>query len=200
MRREIFSSLASNREAQARLALGQITFPEHPHDPLKLMPESLCILGEAKSSHRQSLSVPGTCSAHLDVLYSDPHLDPAEIQRIVWRAIRDCLGDENFSLTLEQDRVLPYTKPWLEDPNHVFVRRCLEFGGQAYGSAVQCRAARGVADESILVHAKHIPAVCFPPEGEDEHVRDECVRISSIAKRVVPFLRSVAAYDGALAP
>lgn len=198
VRREMFHALAASREAKARLALENIRFSEHPNDPLRLMPESMCIPGDGRSGQRRSLSVPRSWHDHIDVFYSDPRLDPAAIQHIVWRAIRDCLGDENFSLTYEEGRELPFTKPWLEEPFHPFVLHCLGFAEEVCEGPVQRKAARGVADESIMVHAKHIPAICFPPEGEDEHIRDERVRISSVTRRIVPFLRKVAAFGGRL--
>lgn len=198
VRRTMFGHTASHRDAITRLRLEHTIFPEHPNDPLRLMPESRCILGKVKSDDPSSLSIPSQYDDHIDVLYSHPGLTPADIHSIARAAIRDCLGDDNFTLSIEEGRILPFTKPWLEESNHPFVQNTLAIAQEAYECPVQLAAGDGVADEAIIVHAKHIPAVCFPPEGTDEHNRYERVRISSITKRIVPFLHKIAAFDGLL--
>jgi hypothetical protein len=198
VRREILHTLAPHRDAMVTLALEQLRFPEHPNDPLHLMPESLCVPDEWRSKRPHSLTVPSEGIKNYDVLFTHPGLDPTAIHSIVHRAVRGALGDDNFTLLLEPDRELPFTKPWLEEPHYTIVRHGLRYASEVYNKDATLKAGRGVADEAIVVHSKHIPAISFPPEGTGEHTRNERVRISSVEQRVVPFLQKIAAHDGLL--
>lgn len=199
VRRHMFETLVSDREATARLSLKKIYLPEHPDDQGKLMPESLCVARDWYAGKRSSLSVPSSGIVEIDVFYTHPTITKTDIQRIVRSHLTRVLGDENFSLTFnDKGRRFPFTKPWLELPNHPFVQIGKRYASEVYGMDVPLRAAAGVADEAIIVHAKNIPAICLPPEGEDEHIRTERVRVSAISQRFIPFFRKFAAHDGSL--
>ncbi len=197
-RRKDYGQIASTREAMVRQRLGEIFFPEHPNDPLQLMTESLCVPDEAHSRKPGSLTVISEYGFDINVFYSHPGLSPTEIQAIVHKKIRDILGDDNFTVTFQEGRRTPFIPPYLEMEHHPYVQNALDVTAKIHGKRLRLKAARGVADESIFVHAKHCPCVIYPPEGEGEHTRDECVRISSIG-RVEQFVRLMAAHEGLLA-
>jgi len=189
-------ALAPTREGLVRTRLGDIYLPEHPEDHLKLMPESLVVPGQNGSNKIKALSVPHEQGISLNVSYSNPHLDAMQIHAMMRDEIARILGDTNFELHLQDRGGIPTTKPWLESPGHPFVQNGLTYAKQAHGRDVKLRAGGATADEAILVHAKNIPAIGFPPMGEDEHLPDERVSLSSIEKHVVPFLQGIAAHEG----
>lgn len=198
VRRRDLKDIAVLRMGKAVEAAVSTMFAEHPHDPLKLMPESLCIPRLPGALDPGSMSVVAAQFQNFDVLYTNPDLSATDIQGIVRDVIARVVPPEVFTLHLERGRQLPFTKPWLEDPNHRFVRRMQDIASAVSGRGVPLAAGRGVADESIMVHAKSIPCVTFPLQGSGEHGRNEGVRISSIDQRYIPFIRQAAAYEGSL--
>lgn len=198
VQRSMMGALTKVRNAVAILALKDLRFEEHQDDPHSLLPESSVMPGISSTNNPRSLSVVSRESTALNVFYSNPNLDYASIQRIVYDEIQRVLSDENFTLNREKGRVLPFTQPWLEDVQNPFVQIAQEYASKAYNRPVELSGARGVADEPIIVHHKNIPAVCFPPMGTGEHTRYECVNLPSIEYRVVPFLRDIAAHQGLL--
>ena len=199
VRRSQFPHMVSHRESVAKLALEGVHFPEHETDHAHLMPESLCVARDWYATRRSSLSVPSSGIIEIDVFYTNPSITKTDIQRIVRSHLARTLGDDNFILTFnDRGRRFPFTKPWLELPNHPFVQHAQRFGSEVYNQSIPLRAASGVADEAIIVHAKNVPAICFPMEGQDEHIRTECVRISSITQRFIPLFHKLGAYDRSL--
>lgn len=194
LRRVLFDNLVATRGSLVKANLKHIFFPEHPNDPLHLMPESLCAPGTWRTNQPRSLTVVSKETIHLDVIFTNPALSPTEIHGIVNRKIAGILGDENFILTFEAGRELPFTKPYLESPDNPFVRRGLEIAANVNGQWHEPKAGRGTADEPILVHESNKPCIIFPTQGEDEHLCSERVRISSIDRRAA-FVEQAATFD-----
>lgn len=192
--RDHFDDLASTREAKVKIHLKNIYFPEHQNDPMHLMPESLCQPGTWKSNEPKSMTVASRATLELDVIYTHPGLSQTEIHGIVYREVAKILGDEDFSLTFQPGRELPFTKPYLDHPDHPFVQRGLEISAAIQGEWREPKAGRGTADEPILVHESHKPCIIYSAQGEGEHSRHEKVSIASIERRA-EFIERAAAYE-----
>jgi acetylornithine deacetylase/succinyl-diaminopimelate desuccinylase-like protein len=196
--------IASTLDGYAKIAIPQITFPERPEPQFRhLMPPSYCAARKWSSVDPHSLSIPAESTIDLDVLYGNPELDEPAIIDHVRRSLeeafsRNGLPPDSFYLKREADRSLPFTKPFLESPDHTFVRTVQRIMGQVVGKAVALQVFRGTADEPIVVHRKKIPAVIFAADGDGEHTGKERVRVSSIDQRVVPTLVALATHDGPL--
>jgi len=196
--------IACTIDGYAKIAIPQITFPERPEEQFRhLMPPSYCVARKWGSADPQSMSIPAEATIDIDVLYGNPELDETTIidhVRTVLEGVfsRNGLPPHSFHLLREAGRVLPFTKPFLEHPDHTFVKIVQRIMGKVVGKAVGLQVFRGTADTPIAVHKKKKPAVIFSADGDGEHTADERVRVSSIDKRVVPVLMALATHDGSL--
>ncbi len=194
---EMLDGLSWTRDAKAKLALNGFRFSEHPYDAKLGKP--ILVPGRWGSINPQALSVVTEGRFQINAFYTDPELTKTEIQHMVREAIRSALGDDNFTVKFEKRHSeIPFTKPWLETEDSPFVRNAHMLAGEVYNQPVAIKAAKPVADEAIIAHAKHIPAIVFPPLGTGEHTRNECVSVGSIDYRVIPFLKKIASFPGKL--
>lgn len=201
-RDEKFSELVSTRTGLCMLHLPKIRFPEcqEPHFR-ELMPPSICTLANWYSENPGSLSVPHRAHIDVNVLYSNPALDDVDISEHVRKELAMLLAREGIydekavSVMLEPGRVTPFTRPYLEQPDHPFVQTTLGLMRRHFGQAVSIKAASGTADEPIIANSRHVPTVIIPPRGQNEHVPGECVDIDSIEHQIVPTLVDMAFLD-----
>lgn len=198
VQREIFDEQASVRFGKLVQDLKRFTLAPHPSDPLRIMPESLCIPGKLRSIDPDSMSVSAQIVFRANVLYGNPSLDQSDIHHHLRKFIEESIGKNNFMLDFEPGRRLPFTKPWLEQPNHPYVQHGLRYAEEVYRGHVQLRAGRGVADEAILVHKLNIPCITLPPRGQGDHTRFECVNVVSIDECMVPWQLKMLAHEGSL--
>ncbi|MFH0851319.1 MAG: M20/M25/M40 family metallo-hydrolase [Candidatus Peregrinibacteria bacterium] len=202
-------SLVSTREAIVRLALPHIAFPQRGEQHFRdLMPPTAVVVRdwragdpETRGTDRQgNMSVPSAATIDIDVINSNPALDPATIIDIVRRAIDQVLQKRKIkdpdvvTYLGEPGRQTPPIKPYMEHPDHTWIQtvaRCMQTAG---GTPPVIRAGRGTADEGALVDTMHIPTVILPPVCEGEHTEQERVRVSSIERNAAT-LRELAFVD-----
>ncbi len=199
-----YPQLASTREAWINLALPTIQFPERPEQHYQqYMPRSRCTISQWSSGKTHGLSVAKEATVNVDVIYGNPELDEVVIKAAVRDALQRTLQDHNIrepddvmTVVREPGRKMDFTKPYLEAPNSPLVQTCLNIMRQRLGEVVLC-AAKGTADEPVVVHRKRIPGVIIAPRGRGEHTDGECVSLKSIDETAA-VLADLACHDGPL--
>ncbi|MDD5041871.1 MAG: M20/M25/M40 family metallo-hydrolase [Candidatus Peribacteraceae bacterium] len=188
-------SLVSTREAIVRLCLPKIEFPQRdePHFQ-SLMPRTAVVVRdwragdpETRGEERQgNMSVPSAATIDIDVINGNPALDPATIIALIRQNVDQALQKKKIrdpdvvTYLGEPGRLTQPIKPYLEHPDHTWVRTVAQCMQTAAGIEPAIKAGKGTADEGVLVNTMHIPTVILPPICEDEHKVRERVRLSSI--------------------
>ncbi|OIO53501.1 hypothetical protein AUJ46_04860 [Candidatus Peregrinibacteria bacterium CG1_02_54_53] len=202
------TELVAYREAAVKLALHDITFPQREEEHFRaLMPKTAAVARDWRPGNpekrtevtQQNMSVPGAATIDIDVVNGNPALSSADIIDIIREGIDRKLREFGitsanvFEFRGESGRRTPHLKPYLEHPDHTWVKTVAECMSSTTGVRPMIKAGKGTADEGAVVHGMGIPTVILPPICEGEHTADECVRISSIERNArtlaaLPFL------------
>ena len=189
----------TQRLAKAEVAIMNMAFPPHPNDKLNLMQ------GTASYEYPTvrppgSLSMGGDGYAKINVHYSSPHDSGAHIQRRMYEAIADALGDERFTLK-KIERTVPWLQPWLENTGpETFADTMKTLATKAAAqqqASVPYRVGEGTADDCII--GQKMRMVCIPPKGGNPHEETEHGNINSVDFQVAT-IQAAAAYEGQLIP
>lgn len=188
--------LVSTREALVKLLLPHIQFPQCNEPHFRLMPRTAVVVRDWRAGdpdtreggRQENMSVSDAATVDIDVVNSNPALDAAAIISILRTAIERMLRDRSIpdhdvvTFRGEPGRKTPHIRPYMEHPDHTWVRTVMECMEQASGMPAIIKAGKGTADEGAVSDAMHIPIVILPPICEDEHKVGERVRLSSIER------------------
>lgn len=181
--------LASSRAGLVQVAIPQLEFPARDESHFqKHMPESFAIVRGWGGRKSQAMNPPDRGDIDIDVVYGNPGLNVTTIIELVRHQVERFLHSyaalehgERLVISSEPGRRTPFIPPYLEHPNHTFVRNALRAVQEANGKTpVEVRVGRGTEDAGVVVHGMHIPVCTIPPTCEGEHTADEAVSVSSI--------------------
>ncbi len=206
------AKLVSVRQAIIQLALPEIRFPQREEEHFRaLMPRTAAVARdwqpgnpETRTGARQeNMSVPGAATIDIDVVNGNPALSPADIISIIHEEIDRKLYEFGITDTDvvefrgESERRTPHLKPYLDHPDHTWVKTVASCMHATTGVQPMIKAGKGTADEGAVVHAMGIPTVILPPICEGEHTHYERVRLSSIDRNAAT-LRKLALLEDPL--
>ncbi|MFH1444530.1 MAG: M20/M25/M40 family metallo-hydrolase [Candidatus Peregrinibacteria bacterium] len=205
-------SLVTIRAAIVTLALPHIAFPQREEEHFRtLMPPTNAVVRDVHTGdpetrgtvRQENMSVPSLETIDIDVINSNPALDPATIIDIVRRGVDAALQKENIrdpdivTYHREPGRETPFLKPYMEHPDHTWVKTVAQCMETTDGVRPLIKGGKGTADEGAVVHAMQIPTVILPPICEGEHTHYERVRLSSMDRNAAT-LRKLALLEDPL--
>ncbi|MDD5751358.1 MAG: M20/M25/M40 family metallo-hydrolase [Candidatus Peribacteraceae bacterium] len=203
------TELVSTREALVRLCLQDVIFPQRDEQHFRdLMPPTTAVAkdwraGDPETERLENMSVPHIASIDVDVINSNPALNPASIIAIIRRNIDAMLQEHGIhdpdvvTYLWEPGRRTPFIKPYLEYPDHTWVQTVEKCMQTSCGIKPLVKAGKGTADSGAVVHGAGISTVILPPICEGEHTAKEGVRPSSIDRNAAT-LKELALYPAPL--
>ncbi|MDD4628070.1 MAG: M20/M25/M40 family metallo-hydrolase [Candidatus Peribacteraceae bacterium] len=186
--------LVSTREALVRLCLKDIIFPQRDEQHFRdLMPPTSAVAkdwraGDPNAAKQENMSIPHIAIIDVDVINGNPALDPASIIAIIRSAVDETLqrhgiDDPNVVTYLkEPGRRTPFIKPYLEHPDHTWVKTVMKCMQTSSGIKPLVKSGNGTAESGVIAHLAGISTVILPPICEGEHTENERVRLSSIVR------------------
>jgi acetylornithine deacetylase/succinyl-diaminopimelate desuccinylase-like protein len=180
------------RMETASATIRGIHLETHPTHPPGFMPPTIVFPKGFQMLEPPGMNSPPIGKICVEVIYTNPSLDLAEIEAQIREQLARALTG-GFFVQLRKSRQFPYIKPWYEDPRHPFVQAAVDVASAVHGTPVQRRSCKGTADEPILAH-RGIPMVTYPPCATGEHTENEQIDIRSIPP-MVSFLHGMAATE-----